>query len=220
MVVSHICQVFVDLSKQFSFAGKDDDFGLLIISGYKQFMMTDISSYRIDMRKLCMQKTEDQNSYSLLDQEPISQAFFEMIVECLHSSLQYNNKTILSNYFIITRTMRRIIISSIVFCMMSISLVNATGQQTTTPNSNEVGIDCPPDQLRNGQCTFSIYRTLGIKQDTNQDPTSVGLFVQDIILSLTFFIGTVLTISLIYAGILFIRSGVTGDEEKQSTAKK
>lgn len=89
---------------------------------------------------------------------------------------------------------------------MSMSLASATSQQAPSPNSNEVGIDCTPQQLSNGQCTFSIYRTLGIKQDTNQDPTSVGLFVQDIILSMTFFIGTVLTIALIYAGILFIRS--------------
>jgi hypothetical protein len=98
-------------------------------------------------------------------------------------------------------------------------VTTATGQ-TSTPNSNEAGIDCTPAQLANGQCTFSIYRTLGIKQDTNQDPSSVGLFVQDIILSLTFFIGTVLTVALIYAGFLFIRSGVTGDDEKQGTAKK
>lgn len=92
--------------------------------------------------------------------------------------------------------------------------------QTTSSNSNEVGIDCTPAQLANGQCTFSIYKVLGIKQDTNQDPTSVWLYVQDIVLSLTFFIGTVLTIALIYAWFLFVRSGVTGDSSEQETATK
>lgn len=162
-----------------------------------------------------MQKTQCQNTQGLIAQEPLCETFFEMIVQCLHRSLQYNNKTILSNYFSITRTMRKIIISSILFCMMGLQFLSPTNAQTTTPNSNEVGINCTPDQLANGQCSFSIYRTLGIKQDTNQDPSSVGLFVQDIILSLTFFIGTVLTVSLIYAGFLYIRSGVTGDDEKQ-----
>jgi len=116
--------------------------------------------------------------------------------------------------------MRKLIIGIVLFCFVGMPLVTAATGQTSTPNSNEAGIDCTPAQLANGQCTFSIYRTLGIKQDTNQDPSSVGLFVQDIILSLTFFIGTVLTVALIYAGFLFIRSGVTGDDEKQGTAKK
>lgn len=115
--------------------------------------------------------------------------------------------------------MRKLILAIFLFCSMSMPLaMAATGG--TPPPSNEAGIDCTPTQLANGQCSFSIYKVLGIKQDTNQDPTSVGLYIQDIVLSLTFFIGTVITVALIYSGILFIRSGVTGDSSEQETATK
>lgn len=86
--------------------------------------------------------------------------------------------------------------------------------------SAQWGIECSADQLRNGQCKFNIYQWLGIKQSSSEDPTSVWLFLQDIVLSMTFFIGTLVTIVIIYAGIMFIRSGIKGDDALQSTAKK
>lgn len=62
-----------------------------------------------------------------------------------------------------------------------------------------MGITCNEDQLVNGQCKLNIYDTLGIRQSVRNegDPTSVGLFVQDIVLSATFFIGTLVTVALI-----------------------
>jgi len=86
--------------------------------------------------------------------------------------------------------------------------------------SAQWGIECSADQLRNGQCKFNIYQWLGIKQSSSEDPTSVWLFLQDIVLSMTFFIGTLVTIVIIYAGVMFIRSWIKGDDALQSTAKK
>jgi hypothetical protein len=53
-----------------------------------------------------------------------------------------------------------------------------------------------------GQCKFNVYDTLGIRQGDKE--TSVGIFVQDIILSATMFIGTIVTIAIIIAGLLFV----------------
>jgi hypothetical protein len=62
-----------------------------------------------------------------------------------------------------------------------------------------MGIECCEEQLVNGQCKLNIYDTLGIRKSVRNtgDPTSVGLFVQDVVLSATFFIGTLVTIALI-----------------------
>ena len=38
------------------------------------------------------------------------------------------------------------------------------------------------------------------------------MFVQDVLLSATFFIGTILTIALIYSGIQYIMAGANGKE--------
>jgi hypothetical protein len=68
---------------------------------------------------------------------------------------------------------------------------NATGTtQTTTPAGSVNGITINEECLTNGQCKFNIYDTLGIRKSVREkgDPTSVGLFVQDIVLSATFFI--------------------------------
>lgn len=69
------------------------------------------------------------------------------------------------------------------------------------------GITINPECLKNWQCGFNIYELLGINRNT-----SATLFVQDILLSATFFIGTVITIALIYSGIMFIMAGATGKD--------
>lgn len=61
----------------------------------------------------------------------------------------------------------------------------------------------------NGQCSFNIYQLLGIKKDT-VDASSPEVFVQDILLSATFFIGTVVTLALIVSGLMFIMASATG----------
>lgn len=67
-----------------------------------------------------------------------------------------------------------------------------------------MGIDCGSGaaNLANGQCSFNIYKTVGIRQD--QPDTEVSTFVQDIFLSATFFIGTVVAVALIRSGVQYI----------------
>jgi len=50
----------------------------------------------------------------------------------------------------------------------------------------------------------------------NNDPT---VFVQDILLSASFFIGTVITIALIYSGFLFVTAGISGNSKNADSAK-
>jgi hypothetical protein len=70
-----------------------------------------------------------------------------------------------------------------------------------------MGITMGPTCLKNGQCGFNIYELLGFNKSSS--PT---LFVQDILLSATFFIGTVITLAFIYSGILFVFAGATGKD--------
>jgi len=83
-----------------------------------------------------------------------------------------------------------------------------------------MGITCDPDLLANGQCKLNIYDTLGIRKSVRNegDATSVGLFVQDIVLSATFFIGTLVTIALVVSGIMFILASSSGKDP--ANAKK
>lgn len=123
--------------------------------------------------------------------------------------LQCKSKNIVSKCFISTRQMKKFLL---ILVLIVLGVVGYSSAQW--------GIECSADQLRNGQCKFNIYQTLGIRQNSNEDPTSVGLFLQDIVLSMTFFIGTLVTIVILYAGVMFIRSGIKGDDALQATAKK
>gem|GEM_PF-265686 len=88
------------------------------------------------------------------------------------------------------------------------------------PANSVMGITCDEDLLVNGQCKLNIYDTLGIRKSVRNedDPTSVGLFVQDIVLSATFFIGTVVTIALVVSGIMYIMAASSG--KSPDAAKK
>ena len=95
--------------------------------------------------------------------------------------------------------------------------------KTNLPVSQECkvvdGIKMCPNCLTNGTCSFSIYQFLGIRKSLdNSVPPSPTLFVQDIILAATTFIGTILTIVFIVSGLMFIFAGATGKEP--GTAKK
>lgn len=95
--------------------------------------------------------------------------------------------------------------------------------ETTTNDWNStwaMGISCNEDQLVNGQCKLNIYDTLGIRQSVRNewDPTSVGLFVQDVVLSATMFIGTLVTVALIVSGLMFIFAASSGKDP--ANAKK
>ena len=100
---------------------------------------------------------------------------------------------------------------------------NPTPSQTGTPSSttassNSVnGITINESCLTNGQCKFNIYEALGIRKSVGTD-SSVWPFVQDIVLSATFFIWTVVTIALIVSGLLYIFAAASGKDP--SGAKK
>jgi len=89
-----------------------------------------------------------------------------------------------------------------------------TAPTDTTTAKSVMGITCNPDLLTNGQCKLNIYDTLWIRKSVRneEDATSVGLFVQDIVLSATFFIGTLVTIALIVSGIMFIFAASSGKD--------
>lgn len=74
------------------------------------------------------------------------------------------------------------------------------------------------DCLINGQCSYNIYETLWIRK-SDPDP-SVWSFVQDIVLAVTMFIGTVVAIVLVVSGILYILSSIRGSTTQAEMAKK
>ncbi len=87
-------------------------------------------------------------------------------------------------------------------------------------STSVMGITCGTKELTNGQCKLNIYDTLGIRKSVRNtwDPTSVGLFVQDIVLSATFFIGTLVTVALVVSGLMFIFAASSGKDP--ANAKK
>ena len=86
---------------------------------------------------------------------------------------------------------------------------SATNSGQTVTNE-DVWINLTPDCLINGGCSFSIYDALDIRNDARGDgeETSVMSFVQDIIMALTGFIGTVVTLALIISGIYYLMSPI------------
>jgi hypothetical protein len=79
--------------------------------------------------------------------------------------------------------------------------------------SDSLGIKCDVKQLMNGTCTRNINQTLGIRSsDTTPNPT---VMLQDIVLSATSFVGTLIMIALIVMGVKYIKwwydEGATGD---------
>lgn len=70
--------------------------------------------------------------------------------------------------------------------------------------ANPVGIECDASQLKNWTCSFNAYEALDIKKW--QQDTSVDAFAEDIVLSWTFFIGTVMAVGLMYSWRLYIMS--------------
>ena len=59
--------------------------------------------------------------------------------------------------------------------------------------------------ITNWTCTFNTYNTLWIRQET-QENNSAELFVQDIFLASTLFVGTIVTLWLLVSGLMMIFS--------------
>ncbi len=69
--------------------------------------------------------------------------------------------------------------------------------------TDNLGINCDTTQLINGTCSRNINKTLGVRQsDTTPNPT---VLLQDIVLSATSFVGTVIMIALIVMGIKYVK---------------
>ncbi len=91
---------------------------------------------------------------------------------------------------------------------------NNTWTNNTSSPTSVMGITCDTTWLVNGQCKMNVYDMLGIRKSVRDtgDSTSVGLFVQDVVLSATFFIGTLVTIALIISWIMFIFAASSGKD--------
>lgn len=69
--------------------------------------------------------------------------------------------------------------------------------------TDNLGIECDSTQLINGTCSRNINKTLGVRQsDTTPNPT---ILLQDIVLSATSFVGTLIMIALIVMGVKYIK---------------
>ena len=93
------------------------------------------------------------------------------------------------------------------------SVSNKESSATKTKQTwvkEDIWINLTPDCLINGGCSFSIYDALDIRRDARGagEETSVMSFVQDIIMALTGFIGTVVTLALIISGIYYLMSPI------------
>ncbi len=78
------------------------------------------------------------------------------------------------------------------------------------------GINISSDCLAKGTCSLSIYNTLKIREEVTDN--SAKVFVQDIFLSATFFIGSMAVIWLIVSGMLMVFGG--GSESMYEKGKK
>lgn len=92
-------------------------------------------------------------------------------------------------------------------------------QKTCIINTEwNLGINMNSDCLINWQCSYNIYKTLGIRK-SDQNP-KVSTFVQDIVLWVTMFLWTVISLILIISGILYILAAILGKSNLADMAKK
>ncbi len=77
--------------------------------------------------------------------------------------------------------------------------------QIILADSDNAGIDCDSDKITKWSCSLKIYDTLHIREwNADNDP---DVFVQDVIEWTTFFIWTIIVVSLVISGIIFITAG-------------
>lgn len=72
----------------------------------------------------------------------------------------------------------------------------------TIPEEWWYGIQCTTEMLSNGICSLHVYDMLGIRRGNPN--TTPDEFVQDIVLTATTFIGTILTFALIVSALMII----------------
>ena len=109
---------------------------------------------------------------------------------------------------------------------MDTKSINSSSLEEAVVSSSQVarknlGIDMNTGCMMGIGCSFDIQKTLWLKEDTWQkERTSVLTFVQDVVLAATFFIGTIVTLAFIWAGVLFVVSGRNGDAGTRKKAQE
>lgn len=92
--------------------------------------------------------------------------------------------------------------------------INTNSTSGSTDNGvSSLGINCNPDQFRRGTCTRNTNKTLNINtSNTSSNPT---LFIQDLVLTATSFVGTMMVVALIVMWWKYVMGGMdessTGD---------
>ena len=89
--------------------------------------------------------------------------------------------------------------------------------QEPVDTSTNAGIELDGWCLTTWWCKLNVYQTLGIRESTGGE-NSAEIFVQDIFLSATFFVGTLATIGLLISWVKMIYGGA--DESQFEAGKK
>ena len=80
------------------------------------------------------------------------------------------------------------------------------------------GINMSNGCMTGAGCSFDVTQLLGLKKNSTSvsDRTSVLTFVQDAVLAVTMFIGTVVTIAFVYAGFQMVSAGMKGKDPSKA----
>ena len=84
-------------------------------------------------------------------------------------------------------------------------------------NYGDIGLKCSAQDILNNTCTWNINKTLGIKA-SNPIPNP-ELFVQDIVLGATSFVGTGIFIALVVMWFKAVAQGWSGSEDQMGKIK-
>ncbi len=84
-------------------------------------------------------------------------------------------------------------------------------------NYGDIGLKCSAQDILNNTCTWNINKTLGIKA-SNPIPNP-ELFVQDIVLGATSFVGTGVFIALVVMWFKAVAQGWSGSEDQMGKIK-
>ncbi len=102
-------------------------------------------------------------------------------------------------------------------CIACLHGLTKDGKECLTNNYGDVGLKCSAKDILNNTCTRNINKTLGIKW-TNPIPNP-ELFVQDLVLASTSFIGTALLVGIVVMGFKAVAQGWSGSEDQMAKIK-
>ncbi len=80
-------------------------------------------------------------------------------------------------------------------------------------------IECTTEQLLGGTCQFDYNQLIGIKKNMDPDEANdPNLFVADLFLAATFFIGTIAFLGLVISWLKYVFQGGTNSKEASKAA--